>query len=313
MAAQSTKSPASIAPWQRNLLIITAVLTVLLIAMGGVLCVTQSIRDCPDWPGCFGKVIPPAETGPILEYTHRVLAALSGLFILSAAISGLIRTPRLRWISIPPLIAVLLLIEVSYFGARVVLQGLSPGWAAVDVGSALLVVALMVTTASIAIQRMKGPGMADRLVFNRPIARLTIATTMVVYVILVSGILVAGKDSVTACLGWPIYSSQLFQQDVHLVGKILRLILSVVGIGMIVAILVWGWRNKQGEQKIYYYVRWVGVAFLLEMLVQVLILLFGHLTSLLVIYTVTAAGFWALLVALTVRTGLGAPVSQTKA
>jgi len=58
--------------------------------------VTHSIRSCLDWPGCFGKIIPPLETSPILEYTHRVLAATSGLLILAAAISGLVWARRLR-------------------------------------------------------------------------------------------------------------------------------------------------------------------------------------------------------------------------
>ncbi len=139
-----------IAPWHRKLLAVSAVFTVLLIAMGGILCVTHSIRSCPDWPGCFGKIIPPFETSPMLEYTHRVLAALSGLLILGAAIAGLIKARRLPWIFVPPLVAGALLVEVSYFGAQVVLHGIAPGWAAVDVGSALLVVALMVASAVIA-------------------------------------------------------------------------------------------------------------------------------------------------------------------
>jgi heme a synthase len=103
MAQISTNIPTPIASWHRNLLTAAAIFTVLLIAMGGILCATQSIRNCPDWPGCFGRLVPPAETGAILEYTHRLLAAVSGLLILGSAIAGLTRKPRLRWIAFPPL------------------------------------------------------------------------------------------------------------------------------------------------------------------------------------------------------------------
>jgi cytochrome c oxidase assembly protein subunit 15 len=304
MGQNSADSYSSVASWHRNLLTMAAVFTVLLIAMGGILCVTQSIRDCPDWPGCFGKIIPPAETGPILEYTHRVLAALSGLLILGAAIIGLVRTPRLYWISISPLLAGLLLVGVSYFGAQVVLRGLSPGWAAVDVGSALLVVALMVATAVIASAQRHPALQADRLVYQTPFARLVLATTSVVYVILVSGILVAGKNSLTGCLGWPIYSREVFQMDAHNVGESLRLILSMISIALILALLVQAWRVKAQYPSIFPLAHWVGMTFLLEMLVQILILVFGHLVPLLAVYTVIMAAFWGLLVALTVRTGL---------
>jgi cytochrome c oxidase assembly protein subunit 15 len=275
-----------------------------LIAMGGVLCVTQSIRNCPDWPGCFGTFVPPTQPGPILEYTHRALAAISGLLILSAAITGLVRSPRFLWITIPPVVAVVLLVEVSYFGAQVVLRGLAPGWAAVDVGSALLVVALMAATAVVASARIKNPQIPDRLSFKGLFAGSVLLTTAVVYIILVSGILVAGKSSITACLGWPIYSLQLFQSDGHGVGNALRWILSLAAIVLLIAVLLIAWRNRLERLTLFKHAAWLGAVALLEALMQALLLIFGHPVSLLIVYTVTAAVFWALLVTLLIRAGL---------
>lgn len=304
MAQNSADSHTAIAPWHQKLLVTTAVFTIFLIAMGGILCMTQSIRDCPDWPGCFGKVIPPAETGPILEYTHRVLAALSGLLILTSAVVGLIRARRSLWISLPPLVSIVLLVEVSYFGAQVVLRGLSPGWAAVDVGSALLVVALMVATSTAALVNKDPTLKIDRLKYESRFSRSVLAATLVVYLILVSGILVAGKNSVTGCLGWPIYSPQLAQMDAHDLGEVIRQVVSLIGIGLILFVLIFAWRNRQSYPVIFPLVNWVGLAFLFEMMLQILILIFGHLVGLLVAYTVIMAAFWGLLVAFTVRLGL---------
>jgi cytochrome c oxidase assembly protein subunit 15 len=304
MAQNSADSHVTIASWHQKLLVTTAIFTVLLIAMGGVLCMTQSIRDCPDWPGCFGKVIPPAETGPILEYTHRVLAAISGLLILSTAVVGLIRAPRTLWISLPPLISVALLVEVSYFGAQVVLRGLSPGWAAVDVGSALLVVALMSATAVVASASRESSSQMFHLKYKSPFSRLVVTATLVVYLVLVSGVLVAGKNSVTGCLGWPIYSGQLAQMDAHNLGEIARQVVSLIGIVLILFVLFYAWRNKNDYRKVFPLVKWVGLAFLLEMLIQIMILIFGHQVGFLVAYTVTMAVLWGLLAALMVRVGL---------
>jgi len=293
-----------IVPWHRKLLVAAAIFMVLLIGMGGVLCVTQSIRSCPDWPGCFGKIIPPLEVSPILEYTHRVLAGISALLVLAAALAGLIRARKLRWIVFPPLAAGVLLVEVSFFGAMVVLHGITPGWAAVDVGSALLATALIVTTAIVAQARKSNPALPDRLPFRSPLARLALVTLSVVYGVFTSSVLVAGKNSITACLGWPIYSRQLFQVDSLGAGNILRLFFSVIGIFLIVTMLVLAWRSRRERPVVFRSARWVLAAFLLEALLQALLLLFGFKIPLLVPYTVSAAIFWGVLVALVVNVGL---------
>ena len=108
----------------------------------------------------------------------------------------------------------------------------------------------------------------------------------------------------TACLGWPIYSPQLFQIDSLGTGNILRLILSVVGILLIGTILVQVWRSRRERPVVFRTARWVMAAFLLELTIQALLLIFGFKVSLLVAYTVTAAVFWGLLVALGVGVGL---------
>jgi len=290
--------------WHRNLLAAAAIFSILLIAMGGVLCVTQSIRSCPDWPGCFGKLLPPLEISPILEFSHRVLAASTGLLILASAIAGLVRARKLGWILVPPLAACVLVVVVSYFGARVVLGGIAPGWAAVDLGSALLVVALMVTAAVYAQALKSHPGWSDRITFRSPLARLALYTIVVIYSVLVSGVLIAGKNSISACLGWPTYSPQLVQLDAHGVWDLLRLALSVVGLVLIVTFIIQVLDRRQENPAVFRSAGWVLAAFLLEALLQGLLLVYGFKVALLVPYTIIAAVFWGALVATGVRAGL---------
>jgi len=304
MSSSPLTNQTQVAPLHRGLLITAAISSTLLIAMGGILCVTHFIRTCPDWPGCFGRIVPPAQTGAILEYTHRLLAVISGTLILAVAIASLVRTPRLGWLVIPPWIAVLLLIEVSYFGARVVLRGIPAGWAAVDVGSALLVVALMVASAVIGLAIDQNPAMCIKFSYKNRIGGLAIAATVVVYLVLISGVLVAGNNSITACLGWPIYSLGLLQADLHTFANTDRWVLSLSGIVLIVALVVQSWQVRMVRPAVYKLGRWVGILFVIETLLQTLLLIFNLPEVLLIPYTVTMAVFWAILVALLVRIGL---------
>jgi len=306
----ATPNQQSIANWHRNLLVAAAVFSVLLIAMGGVLCVTQNIRSCPDWPGCFGKILPPLQTGPVLEITHRLLAAITGLLILTSAIVGAWRARRLPLILWPPLFAIVLVVEVSVLGALVVLRGISRGWAAIDIGSAFLVVALMVTSATTAFILNKHQTKTIRMTVHHPFTRLVLATAIVVYVILVSGVLVAGNSSITACSGWPVYSPQLISMDLPGVAKFLRLALSVVGIGLILTVFAQASKNRAQQPVVYQMARLIVGVFSLEIVLQILLLVFGFKVYLLIPYTVTASVFWALLVVMVVFTSLQERVSS---
>jgi cytochrome c oxidase assembly protein subunit 15 len=304
MYQDAKQDQATVTAGHRKLLTAAAIFIVLLVAMGGVLCATQSIRSCPDWPGCFGKILPPMETSPILEITHRFLAALTGLLILAAAITGLLRTRRLRWIMIPPLLTIPLVIAVSYFGAMVVLHGISPEWAAVDLGLALLVVLLLVMTAVIAQVQNQYPGLPVGPRFRSPHARLVLLTSVIIYGVLVSGVLVAGPNSFTSCLGWPIYSSILYKIDSLGVGNIIRQGFSILGIFLILTVVVQARLKYRLQPGIFRAAAWVWGLFLMEMLLQVLVQGFDFNVFLQVAYTVTMAIFWGVWVAFVTRVGL---------
>ena len=47
--------------------------------------------SCPDWPLCNGSIVPNlADARILIEYVHRLIAALTGLFILSTLIAALL-------------------------------------------------------------------------------------------------------------------------------------------------------------------------------------------------------------------------------
>jgi protoheme IX farnesyltransferase len=62
----------------RILILINIILSFLLINLGGLVHNTGSSLACPDWPLCYGQIMPVMEGGVLIEHSHRMLATLVG-------------------------------------------------------------------------------------------------------------------------------------------------------------------------------------------------------------------------------------------
>ncbi len=302
---RSSSSPAGprISAGHRNLLLVAAVFAALLVTMGAVVCATESGEACPDWPGCFGKAIPPPEIHAIIEYTHRVIAALTTPLIVAAAVVGWRRARGLRLASWLPMVAVLFALAAGAFGALTVLTGLPRGWAAVDLGSALIVVTLMVAAATAAWARYADPGTPDRLCTRSSLARLAAATLGAVYAVYVGGVLVAGDGSMTRCLSWPIW--RVLPDDLGGWPQVARLTVAAIAALLVLTLVVSGLRQR-GNRGVCRATFIAAIAFFVEMLVGAIMMSRGASPLLAVVYVAAAVLLWCMLVLIGVAAGLAA-------
>lgn len=283
----------------RTLLLLAAVMICLLVTLGGIVCATESGTGCPDWPGCYGRIIPPPQINAIIEYTHRLVAGLTTPLVLAAAIVSWRRARAIRWVSRTLAVSVLFVLAVIVFGAFAVLTGLPPVIAAIDLGSALIALALVVTAAVVAWVRHTRPDLPDHLSARAPLARLSWAAMGAVWAVYVSGVLVAGKGSLTRCLGWPMWV--ILPADRPGWPQMARLGLAALAALLIVVLVVRVWRWEHRGKGARRAAAWLGAAFLAELAITVLLLTAGTSPLLLVLHVAAAVGVWALLVVVAVR------------
>lgn len=301
--ADATAGPESITRAHCLLLLAASATTYLAITMGGVVCVTGSGYGCPDWPLCYGKLIPPMRLDAVIEYSHRLTAMLTSPFVIAAAVVGWLRSRSMRWVSWPPVLAVPCLFAVAVFGALVVLRGLSPGWAAVDLSLALMVLALMLTASVVAVGRRRRPSLPDRLSLGGSYSRLSLATLVAVFIVLVSGVLVAESGSLVRCLGWPLHTELVAPDSSGGWPWTARRAITVVASLLVIAVVVQAWRTQREQVAVLWAATSVGALFVAGWGVGWLLVACDSAVPLLVVHVVLAAALWASIVVLAVLAG----------
>ena len=248
-------------------------MTTLLFALGGIVCATESGAGCPDWPGCYGRIVPPPQVNAVIEYTHRLVAGLTSPLILAAAWVSWRRTRAIRWLVRPLAVSIVFIAAVIVFGAFAVLTGLPRLVAALDLSSALVTLTLVLIATVVAFTRHADPTLPDRFSMSSSLARLSLVTLGATFVLYVSGVLVAGPGSLTRCVGWPFW--RLLPDDASGWPQVARLGLAAITALLIAMLVVRTWRTQQVQAAQRSAATFGGLAFLLEMAVGVIMLTSG--------------------------------------
>ena len=103
------------------LVLATAIATFLLLVVGGTVHPSGSSLACPDWPTCFGSLVPEMKGAVFFEHGHRLVATLVGAMTWTVAVCLWRSRPAdraLRWLGV--LAAFLVLLQGVLGGVTVI-------------------------------------------------------------------------------------------------------------------------------------------------------------------------------------------------
>ncbi len=99
----------------------------LIVLTGAAVRLTDSGLGCPDWPRCYGQVVPPLESHAVIEYSNRVLTGFLGIAVAAASLLAFFRRPYRRHLALIGALLPLGVIAQAILGAEVVEHHLAPG------------------------------------------------------------------------------------------------------------------------------------------------------------------------------------------
>ncbi|HAM32908.1 MAG TPA: hypothetical protein DDX05_01805 [Deltaproteobacteria bacterium] len=100
---------------------VTVGLLFLLLVWGNLVAGLKAGLACPDWPLCYGKVLPPFRWDIYMEFGHRVIAAVASIFLFALA-ANRFRKYEGAARAVPVVAILLLLTEIGMGGAVVLLE-----------------------------------------------------------------------------------------------------------------------------------------------------------------------------------------------
>ena len=217
----------------KSLVIFSIIDCIFQISLGGFVRVTSSGLGCPDWPLCYGQIIPPMNYHTLIEWGHRTSGAILGLSILLIVIVTLIAQRNNLLLVILSISTLILVSIVGGIGGAVVLTELEPSLRTLHLFLAQIIILLLglcyisinVDNSENIFKSMK----IDTYSIFTGLAALSIIIT------LLSGSYAVWKGAGTVCSSWPLCTPgsilpQSFLGWIHMTHRVFSIISSLIGV-----------------------------------------------------------------------------------
>ena len=226
------------------LAITTAVATFLLILIGGLVHGTGSSLACPDWPTCYGTMMPRMEGGVLVEHSHRLAAGSVMILTLGLLIAiAISKEPLHRRLRPLAALAMSLVIVQAVLGGVTVLLRLPTPVSTMHTGVSVL---FFVTVLYLAIRSRPARAGRAALPLPRRVVWLALVSVVAVYFQMVLGGLVRHSGAALACTDLPLCRGALWPDAyptvlIHVLHRLNALVVA----GLVIASSIVTWREAR--------------------------------------------------------------------
>jgi heme a synthase len=127
----------------QKLVAATLAMTLALVIVGVIVRATGSGLGCPDWPFCYGQVIPPLEFKAWAEWIHRLIAAVIGVMVLGIVVLAVVDHRDRRGLVAASVGVVALVVFQAWLGRETVRLGNSGASVTAHLAAAMAVAGLL--------------------------------------------------------------------------------------------------------------------------------------------------------------------------
>jgi heme A synthase len=246
----------------QKLTLVAIVFTFALVTVGVLTRAMQAGLGCPDWPLCYGQVLPPLDDYKAwLEWIHRTIAAVLGLLILGVAALAFIDHRDRRPLLWPSIGAVALVGFQAWLGRETVRLGNSGESVTAHLAAAMVLFALLVYLFVRAgyPARLTGRGASQRF------AALATFSAVSVYALLLFGSHVTATGGALVFPDWPLMGGTGFPPltDLTTAHVLHRYVAGLVGVIVVITAIV-AWRTQRAHPTVIRLATWAALLILVQ-------------------------------------------------
>lgn len=224
--------------------------TIGLVVIGVIVRATESGMGCPDWPLCYGQIIPPTtDSGDViaykawLEWIHRTIAAVIGLIALALVFFALRNLKGRRSLQGASVALLALVLFQAWLGRQTVLESNSGISVTAHLATAMAFVGLQVWV-------LARSGYAETLAGIRRASGSVVAPIVAaggIYALLLFGSNVTGTDTGLLYPDWPLMGGTLFPPITEISTPMIAHRYATAIVALILISALWIVRREKGS------------------------------------------------------------------